>query len=69
MEIFNLESTVLPCGNNCGVCYTIPRIALPAEIQAAAIHEGWGILEVDGRPVLACGDCLKKAKKSLKNPE
>lgn len=66
MKTIEITQTTLPCGNECGIFYMIPRLVLPAEIQSAAVQDGWGILEVDGRPVLACKSCLKNAQDTLR---
>jgi len=53
-----LEQTAMPCGRGCGVSYVVHELALPRAVQAAAIEDGWRIVEDDdGRRVMACKAC------------
>lgn len=53
----NIDRTQLPCGRYCGTVYSIPRLVNPPEIHRAALKDGWGVRQIDGKRTLVCTRC------------
>ena len=57
-EAVTLELTWMPCGAGCGATYQVVATVAVAVIQKAALHDGWGVAEIEGAQVIVCPKCL-----------